>query len=490
LNRAAAFLELGQFSEAYQAVQTAIADENSEVNQTARLKIKALLRLGEAAYGLREWQTAADTFLRLKENYQTGDRYDAHLARAQARLRESRTGGYVMKPFARTCGRLVKHDVADYTGPVSVTPIPGKGQGLIADTDIARGTLLLASKAFAMAPPDNSVGLSSPGPRFLLLLEIMKRFCDHPLGTSELYRLDSDDIPRDSQLPDGVVDVNRMQKICWINQFLIDNEFAPIEAQIADAEDLPCGIWILPSFINHSCDPNAIRICYGDVMMVRALRDIRQGEEIVVDYVRAITDPRRRGSEMFPFNFKCQCARCAQDAATGYDVAKRRNRAYKMAINRMGDATAAEMKQLVRTIEETYEPGDRFREFLFAPQFDLGQSLLDEGRFSEATALYTQAMALEPRPILFMSLATLLRRAEATMSAHCIQQHFPETGRAFADVLRFARETTGLAWPELKIAAAECLKRVRDPAAFNKILEALHTRIFSGSAAQSEANAS
>jgi tetratricopeptide (TPR) repeat protein len=485
LNRAAALLELGQFFEAYQAVQSATEYENSEVNQTARLQIKALLRLGEAAYGMRDWQIAADTFLKLKENHETGDRYDSHLARARARLHESQTGEYDMKPFARTCGSLVKHDAADYTGPVSVEEIPGKGQGLVAATDIKRGTLLLVSKAFAMAPPDKSVGLSSPGPRFLLLLEILNRFCDRPRGTSELYRLDSDEIPRDIPLPDGVVDVNRIQKICWLNQVLIDNEFAAREAQRKDSEDLPCGIWIFPSFINHSCDPNAIRICYGDVMMVRALRDIRQGEEIVVDYVRKAADPR--SSEMIHFNFKCQCARCAQDAATGYAVAKRRKRAARMAHDGVNEeVSSAEMKHLVRAIEETYESGDRFREALFIPQFGLGQTLLNEGRFLEAVAAYNQAMELEPRPLLGVSLTLLLRRAEAYLSANRV----PETGRALAEFLRFARETTGLWWPELKIAAPECLKYLRDPAAFNRILETLHTRLCTLGASQSEENAS
>jgi hypothetical protein len=32
--------------------------------------------------------------------------------------------------------------------------------------------------------------------------------------------------------------------------------------------------------MSHSCDGNAIRVSYGDVMMVRALRDIAKKEKL------------------------------------------------------------------------------------------------------------------------------------------------------------------------------------------------------------------
>jgi hypothetical protein len=48
-------------------------------------------------------------------------------------------------------GHLFKHDVADYVGPVEIVDIPGKGKCLIVTANVREGTLMLASKAFAVA---------------------------------------------------------------------------------------------------------------------------------------------------------------------------------------------------------------------------------------------------------------------------------------------------------------------------------------------------
>jgi hypothetical protein len=44
--------------------------------------------------------------------------------------------------------REKRHDIGEYTGPVSISPVAGKGRGLVAIDNIARGQLILSSKAF------------------------------------------------------------------------------------------------------------------------------------------------------------------------------------------------------------------------------------------------------------------------------------------------------------------------------------------------------
>jgi len=45
------------------------------------------------------------------------------------------------------------------------------------------------------------------------------------------------------------------------------------------------GLWLLPSFVNHSCCPNARRLHVGDYLIVHASRDLKAGEEITFAYL-------------------------------------------------------------------------------------------------------------------------------------------------------------------------------------------------------------
>lgn len=47
-------------------------------------------------------------------------------------------------------------------------------------------------------------------------------------------------------------------------------------------------------YINHSCRPNSFMQTFGSKLLVLALRDIRPGEEITVDYVASMHSDRKR----------------------------------------------------------------------------------------------------------------------------------------------------------------------------------------------------
>jgi SET domain-containing protein len=49
-------------------------------------------------------------------------------------------------------------------------------------------------------------------------------------------------------------------------------------------------------YINHSCRPNSFLQTYGKRLIVLALRDIRPGEEITVDYVSSMHSDKKRCS--------------------------------------------------------------------------------------------------------------------------------------------------------------------------------------------------
>ncbi|KAK4025678.1 hypothetical protein OUZ56_014729 [Daphnia magna] len=82
----------------------------------------------------------------------------------------------------------------------------------------------------------------------------------------------------------------------------------------------PCevGAAIMPvvSLMNHSCNPNVVHVSYGDVMVVRVIRRILQGEEIFDNYGYhyATHDRKERqlklGQQYF---FRCYCQPCVKD---------------------------------------------------------------------------------------------------------------------------------------------------------------------------------
>ena len=70
------------------------------------------------------------------------------------------------------------------------------------------------------------------------------------------------------------------------------------------------GIWLIPSFINHSCIPNASRINVGDMMSIHATKDINNGEEITIPYFNVLLPSQIRKIACRPWGFICVCERC------------------------------------------------------------------------------------------------------------------------------------------------------------------------------------
>lgn len=76
------------------------------------------------------------------------------------------------------------------------------------------------------------------------------------------------------------------------------------------------GLYELQSKLNHSCDPN-VEICFekGDhTLSVRALRDIKEGEELCISYISPCDLERSRHSRrkllLDNYTFFCNCSKC------------------------------------------------------------------------------------------------------------------------------------------------------------------------------------
>ncbi|KAI8562028.1 hypothetical protein RHMOL_Rhmol03G0003300 [Rhododendron molle] len=91
-------------------------------------------------------------------------------------------------------------------------------------------------------------------------------------------------------------------------QDLLSSAAALVDAEAAVGN----AVYMLPSFYNHDCDPNAhiVWIENSDAR-VKALRDIEAGEELRICYIDASMEHDARQTLLYEgFGFRCQCLRC------------------------------------------------------------------------------------------------------------------------------------------------------------------------------------
>ncbi|XXH01880.1 hypothetical protein Hte_008242 [Hypoxylon texense] len=162
-----------------------------------------------------------------------------------------------------------------------VQRIPGKGRGLIALCDIAKGTRIISETP-------------------LLLVESMPQPALERTLAAKLKAM-----PKEQQ-----------------RQFLsLHNNFPGQYAfgGVAKTNALPCGsgsstggIYPTICLINHSCLPNSHNNWNSnyDVETIHAIRPIKAGEEITIDYSHGGSSHIRQQRLRNSFGFGCQCAGC------------------------------------------------------------------------------------------------------------------------------------------------------------------------------------
>ncbi|KAG6693963.1 hypothetical protein I3842_09G026600 [Carya illinoinensis] len=91
--------------------------------------------------------------------------------------------------------------------------------------------------------------------------------------------------------------------------YLLTSAAASVEAEAAVGN----AVYMLPSFYNHDCDPNAhiLWIENADARL-KVLRDVEAGEELRICYIDASMDRDARQTLLSQgFGFQCNCFRCS-----------------------------------------------------------------------------------------------------------------------------------------------------------------------------------
>ncbi|PVD33736.1 hypothetical protein C0Q70_04996 [Pomacea canaliculata] len=95
----------------------------------------------------------------------------------------------------------------------------------------------------------------------------------------------------------------------------------------SQSQTLEIGSAIYPvlSLINHSCDPSVVRHSYGDVCIVRSIRNISKGEELLDNYgalYPVMEYPVRQKHLKKQYFFDCQCEACIKNWPLYVDIPK------------------------------------------------------------------------------------------------------------------------------------------------------------------------
>ncbi|RUS32747.1 hypothetical protein BC938DRAFT_474439 [Jimgerdemannia flammicorona] len=336
LGRARAHLALQRFQQALKDSKAAVKIDGGNA-ETELLRAEALFGMGrivESSAILEELSRSDARNVKVRDL----------LRKMQKQIGENEFGQYdmlsIFQEARSTPTPYLNH--ANYVGPVKVIEIPGKGRRMVATEDIEEGALLLCSKAYAVAFGGelHHGESSSTSSQTHLVTKIANRIRREPQTTADVYELHSGSTTapvflerRDNIGDNAQVDIDRITNIVRVNAFVPDVDHLPrstaggpfSSGDQARPSNPGKGLWLLPSFLQHSCFANALHLTIGDLLFVRAMRHITKDEEICIPFT-SILEPyhKRRRSLQDRGLGECGCQLCTSECAQQQSMRDRR----------------------------------------------------------------------------------------------------------------------------------------------------------------------
>lgn len=371
-NRAHVNLQLGRNDEAKTdgvAAVTGIDDARHK-----DLDSKAYFRAACAAYNLGQWQEAKGLFEKQK-SLAPGDKDAAmNLEKIATRLHEQQTGEYDFNKIRSGLSKLrPRVDAADYDGHTERKESKGHGFGLFATKDIDAGSIILCEKAFCIVwshevdgwtalTVDARDGQTRVQP-IGLTKAIVAKLTANPSQISKATTLFGDHAGLGNQLiiKDNTPIIDTFQ----IHDIVSRNAFGPGETFVSGKQDgrkASTGLWVRSAYINHSCIPNAKKDSVGDLMVFRATRTIKAGEEITHCYSDSIDLKDRAANLKKTWGFDCDCRLCKAEKKDGAEVREKRMELMGQAENLMQRddvriakrTTVARLETVLKELDATY----------------------------------------------------------------------------------------------------------------------------------------
>ncbi|KAH9908013.1 tetratricopeptide [Xylariomycetidae sp. FL2044] len=374
-NRAHVNLALGRFDEAESdglAAVTKLDDENHK-----SLDAKAYYRAGSAAYSLGQFESAKGFFEEQSKLMPGDELANVSLKRAKVRLKEQESGSYNFQKIraAMLMGRP-RVDAATFSRNVTVKDSPGRGRGLFATKDMKPGDIVLCEKAFTVVwghednvltaltydTRDDRIRVFPVG----LVQAIVQKLRDNPSQVTNVMGLYSDHHTMDEPITaddETVIDTFQVHDIVARNAFGPGPVYQGGRPVDEDASHASTGLWVLTSRANHSCVSNTNKEALGDLMILRATRPIKAGDEVTHSYDESSDYETRAASLMTTWGFECTCKLCETEKSEDAAVREKRKGLESQVAEFMGNCDAAGAKRLqkrkaqglARSLNETYD---------------------------------------------------------------------------------------------------------------------------------------
>ncbi|KAI0830010.1 hypothetical protein F5Y06DRAFT_307938 [Hypoxylon sp. FL0890] len=308
----------------------------------------SLFREARVLYGLAKYSACLEMFRGIVRSNPIDLTALTWIPRVEKRLSEEESGSYNFKKMHKKAEKYTPPllDFATYVGSVAIRDSPGKGKGLFTTKPVKVGELLLCEKAFAYAYvekgdrskkviwKDFNTGIASRGGQASLITQIAQKIYHNPTSSkvfTDLYH--GDYTPVDVTEVDGapVVDTFLITKIMQLNSIGAPRTSKASMLQVIkdmnngdwdEYGELPayntCGIWPIASRINHSCVANCRRAFIGDMLILRACRDMDADTELVFSYRIESANQSYEGvqNKLKRWGFACDCALCLDKWAT------------------------------------------------------------------------------------------------------------------------------------------------------------------------------
>ncbi|TKY58895.1 putative protein lysine methyltransferase SET5 [Spatholobus suberectus] len=290
---------------------------------------KTLLCKGKILLCLHRYSTALECFRTAMLDDENSECVSGYLERCKGLELLSRTGCLDLSDWVVNGFRGKVQELAEHIGAVEIKKSEISGRGLFATKNIDSGSVMLVTKATAMERSIIMGGVQdlSEDAQLAMWKNFIDKVCDFvgkcPKTRGLINRLSCGDNEDELEVPDvGLfrpesverdgfevgIDMVKLVGILDVNSLTEDAVSANV---LRRGNDCYCvGLWLLPSFINHSCCPNARRLHVGDYLVVHASKDMKAGEEVTFGYFDPLCGLSKRKEMAMNWGIHCKCKRC------------------------------------------------------------------------------------------------------------------------------------------------------------------------------------
>ncbi|KAG6552425.1 hypothetical protein Mapa_005986 [Marchantia paleacea] len=312
-------------------LEDALIDANKAllINQK---HVKTLSRKGKILEALEQYELARQCFNAALEEAPRDLPIQRAIARNRVSYQQAYKGQFDLTKYYLDGKKANPPPCCNFVGPVEIrASVAAGGRGLFATQNVKAGDLLMVSNAVVRSPDKETLVTQLSK----LCSASRKRLRQVYSLSSELQILAQEDNripPMDLFKPGGELelesaadvqlDLVRIHGIVKVNAITVWDSSLESEKSSAGthepeaSESKYSALWLLPSFMNHSCTPNCVTYNPGrDILFVYACRDIFADEELHIAYFDILKDLEARQASTSNWPFLCKCPRCSWECS-------------------------------------------------------------------------------------------------------------------------------------------------------------------------------